>query len=560
MSRSESVAQESAGLPGGLAGKIALTLVFLGVVWFGGSLDQPLLEVHPGRQVDTALIARAFLHEGLDILQPRLPVVGVNPGYLAAEFQLYPYLVAVLYRVFGLHEMIGRLLSLSCALLALFFFLAVLQRHFSRGVVFATGLVWCASPLFLTFAQTFQPDALLLLLVTASWWALERFREHRRRATLLAAVVLLALAVLVKLPAAILLLPLGFVVVEVPPGGRWPGLVERWAEVATAAFVVLLPAAAWYRHTARFAEGSVSWDVLGHLRAAETLAYWLQPAWWGELILNWCLLLGPPGAVVVVMLGWSVLARHREHRLMGLWLAGLVPFYLLTAWSLWRHEYYHLIALPPFMYGFAGGAAWLGERFSPFRAGRIGLVSGLVALTLAGLAWSDPAARDRWLPRDPHRAYWQVWDREHHALAPRLAELASWLNRETPLSRVMLITSVNISLYYSGLRGWVVLPAQVDQPELQAMVEEGGVILLMTLPPPDPFGRQYVFPSATARFIGERFTLLHQGEQLLVFVERVWARQAQEHWSPPPVRLNPSSAPPETRTPSARPCCRGPGR
>ena len=49
------------------------------------TLDQPLLERHSFRQTQTAYTARIFHEEGIDLLHPKLPVLG-EPFEVPFEF------------------------------------------------------------------------------------------------------------------------------------------------------------------------------------------------------------------------------------------------------------------------------------------------------------------------------------------------------------------------------------------------------------------------------------------------------------------------------------------
>ena len=72
----------------------------------------PFLDAHAWRQLDTAAMARNFYEGPFFPLDPRVDWGG-RSGYLEAEFPLVPAVIAVLYRLFGLHEILGRLLVIA---------------------------------------------------------------------------------------------------------------------------------------------------------------------------------------------------------------------------------------------------------------------------------------------------------------------------------------------------------------------------------------------------------------------------------------------------------------
>src|SRR5512140_3266676 len=71
------------------------------------------------RETDVSTVARNFDREGMNLLYPRIDWRGDGPGYLEMEFPLYPWTIAVCYRLFGYHEVTGRLISFGLSLATL---------------------------------------------------------------------------------------------------------------------------------------------------------------------------------------------------------------------------------------------------------------------------------------------------------------------------------------------------------------------------------------------------------------------------------------------------------
>ena len=104
-------------------------LVLAGVVPRLYRINLPLLDGHGYRQHDTAAIARNYYDEGMNILYPRVDWRGASNGYVEAEFQIYTYLVANLYHVFGPHDWVGRAVNIVFYALS-----AMLLLHFVRRI------------------------------------------------------------------------------------------------------------------------------------------------------------------------------------------------------------------------------------------------------------------------------------------------------------------------------------------------------------------------------------------------------------------------------------------
>ena len=91
----------------------AILIIFVGFLARLINLTQPILEVAGWRQCYTASIARNFYYNGMNIFYPQVSYAGDTAGYIGGtEFNLYPFTVALLYKLFGVHECLGRLVSI----------------------------------------------------------------------------------------------------------------------------------------------------------------------------------------------------------------------------------------------------------------------------------------------------------------------------------------------------------------------------------------------------------------------------------------------------------------
>src|SRR4029450_12260491 len=78
-------------------------------------VDAAFLDTHAWRQLDTAAMARNFYEDGFIPFDPQVDWGGRH-GYLEAECPLIPALIAFVYRIFGLHEIVGRLIIIAFSL------------------------------------------------------------------------------------------------------------------------------------------------------------------------------------------------------------------------------------------------------------------------------------------------------------------------------------------------------------------------------------------------------------------------------------------------------------
>jgi Dolichyl-phosphate-mannose-protein mannosyltransferase len=175
-------------------------------------IHDPLLD-HPGwRQGDTATIARNFARLQFNILYPQTSYNGPPPNYVELELQIVPFLAAALYKLFGIHEIFGRLLTAAFSLatvLTLAYFARWLFASALAGVVAA--FFYAVFPGSVYYGRTFMPDSAMVFLLTVALYAAARYLASAGRLSpggLTAATSLLALAYLAKPVAALAVVPL----------------------------------------------------------------------------------------------------------------------------------------------------------------------------------------------------------------------------------------------------------------------------------------------------------------------------------------------------------------
>ncbi|HXO17201.1 MAG TPA: glycosyltransferase family 39 protein, partial [Candidatus Dormibacteraeota bacterium] len=190
-------------------GLLAVLLLALALRLHG--IHNPLLD-HPGwRQGDTASIARNFARIRFDIIYPQTSYNGPPPNYVELELQIVPFLAASLYKLFGIHEIFGRLITLAFSLATV-----VSLAYFGRWIFesAAAGLIaaflYAVFPGSVYYGRTFMPDSAMVFFLTIALYATARYLVAERRLSprgLAGTTALLALAYLAKPVAAIAVVP-----------------------------------------------------------------------------------------------------------------------------------------------------------------------------------------------------------------------------------------------------------------------------------------------------------------------------------------------------------------
>lgn len=279
------------------------------------------------RQADTASIAHNFLSDP-NILYPRIDWGGSGPGYVESEFQLYPWTVSLLYRLFGEHVWLGRAVSLAATTVALYLFWRLAQRLLPPRPALIALTFFAICPLVLRYSTEFMPEATLLAAYLGALLLFVRWLEDRRWSTAVWCGVVTALAGLVK-PTA-LNICLVFLAVLL--------LRREWRRILTLqtvafALVALAPVAAWLWHGARLhAEYGNTFGVIsGGDSKFGSIAIWTSPGFYlgvARIDLLWIFAVA---AAPLAAIGLAIAVRRGVAPLVPAGAVAIAVYYLAVA-------------------------------------------------------------------------------------------------------------------------------------------------------------------------------------------------------------------------------------
>jgi len=319
------------------ASTVLFLLIPLGVSQRLYRIEVPPFGHHSWRQYDTAAIARNF-HEGtMNILYPQIDWRGSSPGYVEVEFQAYSYLVAALYRVFGLHEWLGSLLNIFFYVLT-----ALLLFQFARKLVDEkTALIvvffYSVVPLTAFFNRSFQPDTLMCLGTLAGIYFFWLYTENNRLFHLILSGAGVSLALLIKPLNVYLAVPLIYLAHR-----QFGWSMLKKMPIWIFAIVVVLPPFFWYVHAFSL------WETYGNSFFRGYVAFQLPPLfdrkwlWFGKYMTLRLIfaIATPPGLFFLVAAFFS--KQRMRNTLLYWWLAGFAVSVLLAFDQHGGHDYYQL--------------------------------------------------------------------------------------------------------------------------------------------------------------------------------------------------------------------------
>jgi len=176
------------------------------------AIHNPVLD-HPGwRQGDTAAIARNFATLDFNPLHPQTDYDGPPPNYVELELQIVPWCAALLYKIFGVHEVFGRLISIAFSLGTVLVVAAFARWAYASATAeIVAALAFAIYPGSVYYGRTFTPDTTMTFFLAAAAFASARWIEEddaRFGRSFWLAALLTALALLAKPVAAIVLVPI----------------------------------------------------------------------------------------------------------------------------------------------------------------------------------------------------------------------------------------------------------------------------------------------------------------------------------------------------------------
>ena len=353
-------------------------------------IHNPVLDHPAWRQGDTAAIARNFALLQFNIFYPQTDYNGPPPNYVELELQIVPYLAAIGYKLFGVHEIFGRLWSIAFSLGTV----AVLA-YFGRWLFgsalagLAAALLYAIFPGSVYYGRTFTPEGTMAFFLTAALYAgtVRLLAPPSPRVPGpgdVGAVVLLALAFLAKPVALVAAVPL-------LAADYWNGHRDR-SRFALRSLAIVLPALAALYLYQRFTASHAEWHwasgiVQKHVLPSLLHAFVSPSAMLAKLtILGTTVIqmlattmLGPAG-FALALLAFVVPLRSKADAMLYGWL-GAVALYAFVVVTVERVDYYLYPVLP--LAALAGGA-FVARLWTAWAAGSQAVRTA--ALAAGGLA------------------------------------------------------------------------------------------------------------------------------------------------------------------------------
>ena len=327
----------------GLKTKLVCSVTIFGVFLRLIEIRQPFVDHWSWRQADVAMIAENFYRNGFNILYPQINWAGSSPGYVGTEFQVVAFIASLFYLLFGVHEWIGRSVSVFFFAVSVpFFYLLVRKVSNERSALFAVG-IYTLAPLSIFSGRSFMPDmASLSLSIIALYLFAESLGRERNLWLLIVAAMATSLAILVKLPAIIIGLPLVYMAWK-----KWRVQLLVIPQLWIFTALSLIFPSVWYSHAYFISVSDFPHQMFG----SEGITIG-NLSLYGKILRLAATSSLTPLLFVMLVVGIFLPPPRKFGRVFHWWLFGILLFAFMAAWG-HRHPWY-LLPLVPVAAAFAG--------------------------------------------------------------------------------------------------------------------------------------------------------------------------------------------------------------
>lgn len=303
-------------------------------------ITSPVTGWHSWRQSDTASIARNFYENGHNLMYPQINWGGSGTGYVESEFQMYPFIVSILYTAFGYHDIFGRILSAFFSLLTVYGLYLLIKKIINEETALWSALIYAILPLNIFYGRAFMPDAGMLMCTVYGIYFFSGWLDKDKMRYFFAAWLFITLAVLMKLPTLYIGLPLLYLAFH---KYRWS--LFKNAFIYLLVFLVLVPVLFWYFHAHQlFLNGGSSFGIWTYGQDKWGMfSLLIDPAWYNDIFFKSIAErhLTYPGFILFIA-GLLIKRSYERERLFDIWLIAILIFIFIAAQAHRAQEYYTL--------------------------------------------------------------------------------------------------------------------------------------------------------------------------------------------------------------------------
>lgn len=170
-------------------------------------INHPYFEMYSWREASTAMMAKNLYEGKTTILYPEVNWGGPGPCYQGREFQTVTFIASELYKIFGLKEWVGRAVSIFFGLIGILAFFGIVSEVWDKKRALLSALILSILPGNIYLERSFLPDPAMVSLILLSLYFSIIYIKRKKIAFLIMGSFFGCLGVLTKLNGAVLGIP-----------------------------------------------------------------------------------------------------------------------------------------------------------------------------------------------------------------------------------------------------------------------------------------------------------------------------------------------------------------
>lgn len=297
------------------------------------------IDAHPMRQTDTECVAY-FLYTGkTNFLNPKaclIRPVSNKEGYFFLEVPFYEYMIALSYKVFGVHPFAARLVNLFLYLIGSISLFWLMKKWWSLDMALMSVLIFSFIPGSIFFVgHAIHPDALAVSCIFVSLFWGWKYKENGRFLNLILSGLFLGVSVASR-PFGLICLPLLFYFLYLQKSKYYDYLILLFLSILFYGFW-------WWRIKSLGID--VSWEnwVLSGREKIFNIGF-LKNLIWKNIIGE------TMGKIVSFLAGMGLIVGiyKKDQKIVPLilWIFGVIIYWLIVPNGNLTHQYYADIYIP----------------------------------------------------------------------------------------------------------------------------------------------------------------------------------------------------------------------
>lgn len=154
------------------------------------------------RQSDTESIARNFIEGKFNIFYPQFYYDGPKPNYVQLEFQITTFLIALLYKAFGYHYYLARLVPITFFLGSSIYVYLIGKRYYGRDAGWFAAISYAIMPMNIFYTRAIMPESAALFFFIGGFYYFILWYDNEKLWPLLLSALFTCLAISQKTPTA----------------------------------------------------------------------------------------------------------------------------------------------------------------------------------------------------------------------------------------------------------------------------------------------------------------------------------------------------------------------